>query len=167
MAQPRPVDLDTINLVKCFEGIPGLAVGDIHPYMDPVGIWTIGWGHAISVDGQFLRGSTNLNRVKALYPDGISLNQADALLATDLMQAGSGVLSVVTVALNNFQYGALSSFVMNLGLANLRSSTLLKEINANQMQAAANQFPRWCYAQGKFLKGLLDRRNAERALFLK
>jgi len=167
MAQPRPVDIDTINLVKRFEGIPGLAVGNIHPYLDPVGIWTIGWGHAISLDGRFLRGEADFDQVKALYPDGISVDQAEALLAADLMQAGSGVLSVVTLSLNDFQYGALTSFTLNLGLSNLRSSTLLKDLNANQVQAAANQFPRWCYAQGKFLQGLLDRRNAERALFLK
>ena len=31
----------------------------IDPYLDPIGIWTIGWGHAISVGGQFLRGTEN------------------------------------------------------------------------------------------------------------
>jgi lysozyme len=167
MAQPRPVNPDTINLVKTFEGIPGLSTGDIHPYLDPVGIWTIGWGHAIAVDGHFLRGNADLDKVKALYPDGLSVAQAESLLDADLIQTGSSVLSVVTVPLNDNQYGALTSFTFNLGLGNLRSSTLLKDVNTNQKTAAADQFPRWCYAQGKQIQGLLKRRNAERDLFLK
>jgi lysozyme len=167
MAQPRPVNSDTITLVKTFEGIPGLSTGDIHPYLDPVGIWTIGWGHAIAVDGHFLRGNADLDKVKALYPDGISVAQAGSLLDADLIQAGSSVLAVVTVTLNDNQYGALTSFTFNLGAGNLRSSTLLKDVNANQMIAAAGQFPRWSFAQGKQVQGLLDRRNAEKALFLK
>lgn len=166
MAQPRAVNAATVFLVKSFEGIPGLDTGDIHAYMDPVGIWTIGWGHAISVDGRFLRGSGDLDKVKALYPDGISEAQAEALLTSDLMQAGSGVMSVVTAPLNDDQYGALTSFTLNLGLGNLRSSTLLKLLNTRDYAGAANQFPRWSYAHGKQLAGLLKRRQAERTLFL-
>lgn len=166
MAIPRTINPATVDLVKKFEGIPGLAAGDIHPYLDPIGIWTIGWGHAIAIDGRFLRGNADLDKVKALYPDGISETQAEGLLQSDLMQAGSGVLSVVTVALNDNQYGALTSFTLNLGLGNLRSSTLLKLLNARQFTEAANQFPRWSYANGLQMPGLLARRNAEKSLFL-
>lgn len=166
MAQPRSVNQPTIDLVKDAEGIPGFATGDIHPYLDPIGIWTIGWGHAIAVDGRFLRGNADLDKVKALYPDGISQVQAEALLQADLMQAGSGVLSVATVPLNDNQYGALTSFTLNLGLGNLRSSTLLKLLNSRQFADAANEFPRWSFASGKQLPGLLKRRQAEKSLFL-
>ena len=166
MAQPCAVNQATIDLVKQYEGIPGLGTGDIHPYMDPIGIWTIGWGHAIAIDGRFLRGNADLDKVKALYPDGISEAQAEALLQVDLLQAGSGVLSVVTVALNGNQYGALTSFTFNLGLGNLRSSTLLKLLNSRHFGDAANQFPRWSFANGKQLPGLLKRREAEKFLFL-
>jgi lysozyme len=167
MAHPRAVNQATIDLVKESEGIPGLAAGEIRPYMDPVGIWTIGWGHAIAVDGRFLRGNADLDKVKALYPDGISEAQAEALLQADLVQAGSGVLSVVTISLNENQYGALTSFTLNLGLGNLRCSTLLKFLNSRQIDEAANQFPRWSFANGKQLPGLLKRREAEKALFLR
>jgi len=66
MAKPRPVDDDTINLVHQFEGLPELAVANIHPYVDPVGIWTIGRGHAISPDGRFVRGDAGLDQVKTI-----------------------------------------------------------------------------------------------------
>ncbi|WP_199272191.1 lysozyme [Paraburkholderia acidiphila] len=166
MAQPRAVNAQTIQLVKQAEGIPGIATGDIYPYMDPIGIWTIGWGHAIGIDGRFLRGNADLDKVKALYPDGISEAQAEIFLQADLMHAGSGVLSVVTVALNDNQYGALTSFTLNLGLGNLRSSTLLKLLNERDFDDAAKQFPRWSFANGKQLPGLLKRREAEQSLFL-
>jgi lysozyme len=140
--------------------------GVAYPYLDPIGIWTIGWGHAIASEGRFLRGSADLSKAKALYPDGITLEQAGTLLDGDLIHTGSEVLALVTVSLNDNQYGALTSFTFNLGSRNLQSSTLLKALNSGDYQGAANQFTRWCYANGKVLPGLLERRNAERQLFL-
>jgi lysozyme len=165
---PRTVCDAAVNLVKQYEGIPGFGdgTGTIRPYLDPVGIWTIGWGHAISSGGHFLRGNAALAEVKALYPAGLTVAQAETLLQSDLMQAGAGVLALVTVALNDNQYGALTSFAFNLGIANLRSSTLLNMLNAGNFAGAADQFLRWCHANGQALPGLLKRRNAERSLFL-
>lgn len=165
---PRAVCETAVNLVKLYEGIPGFGdgTGTIRPYLDPVGIWTIGWGHAIESGGHFLRGNAALAEVKALYPNGITVAQAQTLLESDLMQAGAGVLASVIVPLNDNQYGALTSFAFNLGIANLRSSTLLKLLNAGNFAGAADQFLRWCHANGQALPGLLKRRNAERSLFL-
>jgi lysozyme len=165
---PRPVCDAAVDLVKQYEGIPGFGdgTGTIRPYLDPVGIWTIGWGHAIASGGHFLRGNAALTEVKALYPAGITVAQAETLLQSDLMQAGAGVLASVSVALNDNQYGALTSFAFNLGIANLRSSTLLSLLNAGNFPGAADQFLRWCHANGQALPGLLKRRNAERSLFL-
>ncbi|WP_151742717.1 MULTISPECIES: glycoside hydrolase family protein, partial [unclassified Acinetobacter] len=39
--------------------------------------------------------------------------------------------------------------------------------NAKDYAGAADQFPRWNKAGGKVLNGLIRRRDAERALFLK
>jgi lysozyme len=165
---PRTVCDAAVSLVKQYEGIPGFGDGSgtIRPYLDPVGIWTIGWGHAIESGGHFLRGNATLPEVKALYPNGITVAQAETLLQSDLMQAGAGVLASVSVALNDNQYGALTSFTFNLGLANLRASTLLTELNAGNIAGAADQFLRWCRANGAVLPGLLKRRTAERNLFL-
>jgi lysozyme len=165
---PRPVCDAAVNLVKQYEGIPGFGDGSgtIRPYLDPVGIWTVGWGHAIESGGHFPRGNGALSEVKALYPGGITVAQAETLLQSDLMQAGAGVLASVSVALNDNQYGALTSFTFNLGLGNLRSSTLLTLLNAGNFAGAADQFLRWCRANGSVLPGLLKRRAAERSLFL-
>lgn len=165
MAQPRAVCSAAVDLIKHYEGIP-MRDGLAYPYLDPVGIWTIGYGHAIRFGGRFLRGNADLAQVKSMYPDGLAIDKAEALLDTDLLQTGAEVLAMVTVQLTDNQYGALLSFTFNLGSNNLHTSTLLKDLNANQVQAAANQFTRWCYAGGKVVEGLVERRNAERALFL-
>lgn len=164
----RDVNAATIDLVRQFEGIPDgdPATSAIDPYLDPVGIWTIGWGHAITYQGRFLRGDASQQQARALYPGGISLDQALTLLHADLMNAGRDVLSVVAVSLNDNEFGALTSFVFNLGIGNLRNSTLLKKLNMNDRQGAADEFGRWIMAGGQPFPGLIKRRAAERALFL-
>jgi lysozyme len=44
---------------------------------------------------------------------------------------------------------------------------LLKKLNAGDKAGAANQFDVWNKAGGKVLQGLVTRRAAEKALFLK
>mgnify|MGYP001443598590 CR=1 FL=1 len=60
-----------------------------------------------------------------------------------------------------YQKSALISFNYNLGEGNLRSSTLLRQLNAGQHEAACEQLIRWVYAKKKKLKGLVDRRSEE------
>ena len=165
----RNVNQATLDLVQQYEGIPdgNSATQNIDPYLDPVGIWTIGWGHAITFQGRFLKGEADRAQVLALYPQGITMAQAQSLLQSDLMNAGRDVSSVVSVALNDNQFGALTSFTFNLGIGNLKSSTLLKKLNQGDYQGAADEFGRWVMADGKPFPGLVKRRAAERALFLK
>ena len=156
-----------LELVKSFEGIPD---GDpttvkIDPYLDPIGIWTIGWGHAIRVGADYLRGKENRKAAMDLYPGGITKEQAEQLLRGDLMDACRDVESLVDVDLTDNQFGALVSFTFNLGRGNLAKSTLLKKLNAGDYSSAAAEFPKWNKAGGKVLKGLVARRAAEAELF--
>ncbi|MFZ6864006.1 lysozyme [Undibacterium sp. Ji67W] len=164
----RDVNQATIALVKQFEGLPAHdpATGNFNAYLDPVNIWTIGWGHAITYQGRFLKGDADKALVASLYPNGITLQQAENLLHTDLMNAGRDVSAAVHVSLNDNEFGALTSFTFNLGISNLLSSTLLKKLNANDRAGAADQFSRWVMANGQSLPGLVKRRAAERSLFL-
>jgi lysozyme len=167
MAQ-RDINQAAINLVKSFEGIPGgdSATQNIVPYLDPVNIWTIGWGHTLRYCGRFLKGDADRAHVRALYPDGITLAQAEILLHADLIDTARDVLAMLAVPVNDNELGALTSFAFNLGTGNLHSSTLLKKLNANDRIGAADQFIRWVRADGKVLQGLVRRRAAERILFL-
>ena len=133
-----------IQLIKKFEGC------SLKAYKCPAGIWTIGYGHTSGVK----EGQT------------ITKKEAEAYLKQDLTTFETFVTNLVTVAINQNQFDALVSFCYNLGPGNLRSSTLLKRINAGDFNGAAEQFDRWIYAGGRKLSGLVKRRAAEKTLFL-
>ncbi|ATP27520.1 muraminidase [Chromobacterium violaceum] len=134
-----------ISLIKQFEGVRLAA------YQDMVGVWTIGYGHT----GPDVKAGL-----------AITQQQADQLLAADLEKFETGVRKAVIVPLNANQFSALVSFSYNLGLGNLRSSTLLRLLNKGDYDGAAAQFPRWNRAGGQAVPGLTRRRKAEQALFL-
>ena len=163
----RPINDVGVELIKSFEGIPD---GDpttvkIDPYLDPIGIWTIGWGHAISVGEQYLRGTENRRAARDLYPGGITLEQAEHLLRADLLDTCRDVAALVEVPLSDNQFAALVSFTFNLGRGNLAKSTLLKKLNDEDYDGAGAEFPKWNKAGGKALAGLTRRREAEQELF--
>ena len=133
-----------IELIKKFEGCV------LKAYKCPAGVWTIGYGHTAGVK----EGQT------------ITKKEAEDLLKHDLITFETHVSNLITVAINQNQFDALVSFCYNLGPGNLKSSTLLKLINAKNFNGAAEQFDRWVYTGGKKLNGLVKRRAAEKALFL-
>ncbi|MBO5739009.1 glycoside hydrolase family protein [bacterium] len=133
-----------IELIKKFEGCV------LKAYKCPAGVWTIGYGHTSGVK----EGQT------------ITKAEAEDYLKQDLTTFETYVSNLVTVAINQNQFDALVSFCYNLGPGNLKSSTLLKLLNAKNYSEAAEQFDRWIYAGGKKLSGLVKRRAAEKALFL-
>lgn len=134
-----------IDLIKSFEGL------ELKAYKDSVGVVTIGYG---STGPHVAMGQT------------ITESQAETLLKSDVGRFEKGVEDLVTVPLNQNQFDALVSFSFNLGLGNLKSSTLLRKLNSLDYVGAANEIPRWDKAGGKVLKGLTRRRLAEKELFL-
>lgn len=134
-----------VDLVAKYEGFVD------HAYQDVVGVWTIGFGHTSGV-----RKGQKITREDALE-----------LLQEELQDYADGMDKLVTVPLNQNQYDALTSFVYNLGVGSLKSSTLLRLLNAGSYGAAAVEFTKWNKAGGRVLAGLTRRRNEEKALFLK
>ena len=164
----RDINEAGINLIKSFEGIVD---GDpttvkLDPYLDPIGIWTIGWGHAITMDNRFLKGAADKPRVKTMFAGGITTDEATLLLRSDLLKACRGVESLVKTPISDNQFAALVSFAFNAGLANLAKSTLLRLVNEQKFTAASQEFAKWNKAGGKVLKGLTRRRAAEAQLFM-
>ena len=165
----RQINTAALELIKRYEQPPGQSVdelGDMRPYRDPVQIWTIGWGHAISYQGRHLVGAADASLAASLYPDGVSAAQADAMLLADLSTAAAAVQQLVTVTSDENEFGALVSLTFNVGSGNLASSTLLRLFNDNDRFGAASQFGRWVLAGGQRMAGLVARRLAERTLFL-
>ncbi|KVX56519.1 lysozyme [Burkholderia stagnalis] len=144
--QPERTGTQGIELIKHFEGLR------LARYLDAVGKPTIGYGHLILPHEQFTRPLTQA--------------EADALLRHDLRSAELNLRKLVRVPITQQQFDALMSFVFNLGAGRLRSSTLLRYLNAGASARAADQFLVWNKAGGRPLAGLTKRRQAERALFL-
>lgn len=142
------VNKATVNLTKEFEGCKLIA------YQCPAKIWTIGFGNTYYPNGQ-----------KVQRGDKVSLQEAEEMLINELNHFEDGVKKLVTVPLNENQLGALTSFSYNLGLGALKSSTLLKKLNAKDYTGASLEFSKWNKAGGKVLNGLVRRRKAEYMLF--
>jgi GH24 family phage-related lysozyme (muramidase) len=143
-------------LIKHFEGwYPNF-------YTDPVGIRTIGYGHACHVWDC----SVPLN---GKYPVPLSLANGNSLLADDLAAPGryeACIRNEITYSnLNANQFSALASFAFNLGCGSVGSSTLKQLLNGGNTLAASLEFAKWINAGGQPLLGLARRREAERVLF--
>ena len=141
-----------LSLIRQAEGLRLRAYPDPGTGGDP---WTIGIGTTVYPDGRKVRRG-----------DTCTPQQADEYLAHDLQGFERDVAAMVTVPLTGSQFSALVSFAYNVGAPALRSSTLLRLLNAGDYAGAANQFLRWNRAAGRVLPGLVRRRAAERDLFL-
>ena len=73
---------------------------------------------------------------------------------------------MIKIPLTVNQQDALVSFAYNCGVQGFKNSTLLKKINANQLDEVPNQLMKWVNANGKALPGLWRRRLAEALLFM-
>lgn len=176
---PKHPNAAGVSIVKRFEG---LGDGDpstvnLDPYMDSAGVWTIGWGHALkhTGTGKLVRGEPQRNQALALYPNGITKDEAEVLLTADLMDAAADVARWLNLyvfpgnpafILTNNQHGALTSWFFNLGYKDETvGSTLLKRVRAGRWMEAQGEFGKWRMSGGKVEKGLVYRRACEAALF--
>jgi lysozyme len=132
----------------------------MEPYICPGDMLTIGYGCTKYFGG-----------MEVLPTDRLSDEaSARALLADQLIEYEAAVKRLVTVPLNSNQFSALVCFAFNCGINALGGSTLLKHVNANRFDDAADQFGAWLYStSGKHkqaLRGLLRRRYSEACLWM-
>lgn len=138
------------KIIREFEGLR------LNAYKDTGGVWTIGFG-----------------TIK--YPDGTSVKagdtcteaQAKEWLKNDCKWVDACLDKNIKVKINQNQFDALASFVYNVGETAFVKSTMLTLINRDNLSAAANQFDRWVFDNGKRIQGLVNRRSKEKELFLK
>lgn len=135
-----------VDLICEFEGCR------LSAYRCPAGVPTIGFGHTKGV------------KMGDRLPD---VAAAKKLLQQDLNNEYiPGVLKSVRVPLTQNQLDALVSLCYNIGVGAIAKSTLIRKLNAGDINGAANEFLRWDKAGGRTLPGLTRRRVAERQLFL-
>lgn len=138
-----------LGLIKEFEDCKLTAYPDPATGGEP---WTIGYGHT----GGVKKG------------DVWTQAQADAAIIEDVDKFSDGVSALIGAApTTQGQYDALVSFAYNVGLGNLKKSTLLRMHKDGDYSGAVGQFARWANANGKPMAGLKRRREAEAALYRK
>lgn len=152
-----------VALIKSFEALVLYVYDDLvpkkkingkvqNPEWDgskPKGTLTIGYGH------------TNAAADPTKIKQGlrITAQQADTILDNDLAPCEADVNRLVKVALSQNQFDALCSFQFNTGL--LKTSTLLKKLNAGNEDAVPGELMKFTKSKGKQLAGLVRRRKAE------
>jgi lysozyme len=100
--------------------------------------------------------------------NSITIEGAIILLKQTLKQYELAVDSYCRDDINQNQFDALVDFAYNCGNGNLKTSTLLKKVNANPNDPTiAVEFRKWNKGGGKVLKGLVNRREAEIELYFK
>lgn len=134
-------------LAMWFEGYEPL------PYQDPVGIWTVCYGHTSA------SGTGPVEKARRYKSEECAL-----LLDKDLSLSFAALDRHVTRPLPEATRAALASFIFNVGETKFRNSTLLRKLNAGEGARACDELLRWTYAGGRQLTGLVRRRQAEHAL---
>lgn len=146
---------EVVDLIKVSEGFMPKA------YIDPVGVWTIGYG-------------TTAEAGIGIVPKAgmvVTEWQASQYLEKVIEKVEADINRYVKVPLTDNQFSALVSFVYNVGIGNFASSTLLRKLNSRDYLGAANELLRWnkgtVRGQKVVLPGLVTRRAKEREVFLK
>jgi lysozyme len=125
----RRINEEGFKLLIRFEGC------ELAAYDDGGGVWTIGYGHTKGV----FEGMT------------ITQAQADQFLHEDLEQFESYVREAVRVDVSDNQFSALVCFCFNVGPGSdgFGSSTILRKLNAEDVQGTVGQFPIWNKVDGE------------------
>ena len=138
------------------------------PYRCPAALWTIGVGHVLYPEQAKLPMEERLKY--PLRPEdsrSFTPDEVNAILKADLDRFVRGVSRYCPAGLTQGRLDALVSFSFNCGLGTLQRSTLRAQHNRGDFEGAAEEFLKYTKAGGKVLKGLVNRRNDERALYLK
>jgi len=131
------------NLLKKFEGCK------LKAYRCPANVCTIGYGHTSAA------GAPEVT-------DGLTITQARAeeILKVDILKYERAVENLVKVELTQNQFDVLVDFAYNAGVGSLKSSTLLKKVNARKLDDVPAELMKWTKGGGKVLPGLVRRRQA-------
>lgn len=134
-----------VGLARRAEGL------SLVPYLDPVGIPTIGYGFTRYPHG----------RLVSLHDPAISLLAANGILRALMEAVVVSVVRIAPTADTPGRLAALSDFAYNLGVPRLAASQLLRYVRARNWSAAPTEFRKWRLGGGKILPGLVLRREAE------
>jgi lysozyme len=153
LTPPRHLSKKGAAFIGAFEGFRSL------PYNDAVGNATIGFGHLLHL-GPVTAAD------KAKYPNGLTLDQALALLVRDAEKVAAVVYAIRPRVWRQTRFDALVSLGFNLGAGIFDPShDIGRDLRTNRA-AVADDFLEYDHAGAQRLPGLTRRRQAERKLWL-
>lgn len=138
-----------IKLLKIYESLR------LNIYKDTRGFPTIGFGHKL----------TQQDIISKRFNQGITIEDAENLVKSDLKPFVDNVNEHVCTPLNQNQFDALVIFSFNIGVNGFNTSTALKEINASDLKDVPDAMRRFnkttIKGKLKVSPGLINRREKE------
>jgi lysozyme len=153
------VSQKAIRLISHFEGRANYA------YTDPVGVCTVGVGHALTPHRRCT--SADFERYGWRGDPRMSDDHVDRILRRDLARFEEGVTKLVRRDTLQREFDAMVCLAFNIGLGGFQGSTVLRMHNARRSYLAGLAFMRWVFGGGVVLPGLVRRRRSERYLYRK
>lgn len=132
-----------LALIKRWEGLK------LKAYLCPAKVWTIGYG------------STGKHVKPGMV---ITEPEAEALLRKDLARFEKKV-AALAVKPTQEQFDAMVALAFNIGEQGFERSSVLRAHNVKDFVRAEQAFGMWSKAGGRVLKGLVNRRADEAALY--
>jgi lysozyme len=141
-------------IIKQFEGFRTA------PYLDSVGVATIGYGTILYSDG-----------AKVTMKDPACTDaEATSWLSHEMSLKSKQIAPLLKKPATLHQAAAMLSLTYNIGLGAFQGSTVLRKFNAGDIPGAADAFLMWdkgtVNGQKVVIPGLHNRRVQERTLFL-
>lgn len=145
-----------LALIQQFEGFSA------KPYLDRVNVCTIGYGCTYYLDGKKVKLTDKpLTKAQASELQLAVINRDFAPKIATLLDN-----QIKSHFVTQTMFDACVSLAYNIGMANFSGSSVVKYIKVNNKLKAADSFLLWKMAQGEVLQGLINRRVAERKVFL-
>lgn len=164
-----------LSVIKHFEQLHDgdLSLIGLQPKMCPAGIWTVGYGRALTDEnGRFLKGEKDKEKAYSMYPN-LTEHEAENMLFEDTLSYGNKVYRLFLkekIALRQHEFDALVSFVYNCGMGALqqdgKDKAVLRAIKKGDPEEIKKAFGLWKRGGGKVLPGLVRRRKTEAHLYL-
>lgn len=132
------------------------------PYKDGGGVWTIGFGSTYYKDG---------SKVKPNDPPMTREQAADLKLYVINHDFAHAVNTVLANEINQGKvsqnmFDAMVSLAYNIGVGAFSRSSIVRQLKAGNKKASADAFRLYNKDNGVVIKGLVNRREKERNLFL-
>ncbi|MGB0818882.1 MAG: lysozyme [Candidatus Puniceispirillaceae bacterium] len=117
------------------------------PYKDIGGVWTVCYGETHNIEHREYTEQECFDMLKQRVPDYYQY-----------------AMQQVEVEIPVTMQAAVTSFTYNVGPEAFRKSTMLKKINRRDFWGACAELDRWVYVAKMWVKGLANRREAEKRL---